>query len=136
MNLEESINTVNSKFTYTTDPRSFFTDYWFVMKDKEGKMHGDCDDYSITVLWLFCGGILSFIWNVLILHRFRLHRVKAISNEYHVVAEVNGMWFDNWTMRACTKEEFFKATQHQYQMMYLSPIIIWFMVWGYLREYN
>jgi hypothetical protein len=134
MDLNQAINTVNQKFRYQSDPRSFFTDYWFVMQEKDGQLRGDCDDYSVTVLWYLCNeNIWSFIWNVLILHRYRLHRVKAIGG-WHVIGEAEGQWFDNWTRRACSRDELFAQTGHEYQMLYLSPIITWFLIWGYFRR--
>jgi len=136
MNLDQAISTVNSQFQYTADPRSFFTDYWFVMRSQNNVMRGDCDDYSITVLWLLCGGLWQFVWNVLILHRYRLHRVQTRNGEYHVVAQVGDVWFDNWTRRCCSRDQLFAETGHQYRMWYLSPVIAWFMLWGYLRFQN
>jgi hypothetical protein len=134
MQLNQAIEQVDQKFVYQADPRSFFTDYWFVMQEHDGHLHGDCDDYSITVLWYMCNqNFWTFVWNVLILHRYRLHRVKTRTGEYHVVAQVGNTWFDNWTRRPCGRQELFDQTGHQYAMWYLSPIIAWFMLWGYLR---
>lgn len=132
--LNQCLATVNQRFQYRSDPKNFFTDVWFVMKDQQGVMCGDCDDYVITVLWLLCGGFWQFVWNVLILHRYRLHRVKTHTGEYHVVAQVGDAWFDNWTQLAMSKEMFFDYTGHQYVMWYLSPITIWFLIWGYVHN--
>jgi hypothetical protein len=135
MDIKQAIDTVNQKFHYQSDPRSFFTDYWFVMQEKDGQLRGDCDDYSVTVLWYLCNeNFWTFIWNVLVLHRYRLHRVETATGEYHVIGEADGWWFDNWTCRACSRDELFAATKHKYLMLYLSPIIAWFLVWGYFRR--
>lgn len=135
MTLDQAIAHVNQRFRYTADPRSFFTDYWFVMQDRDGVMQGDCDDYAITVLWLLCGGSFwQFVWNVLVLHQYRLHRVRTRNGEYHVVTQVGNTWYDNWTRRAVSREQLFAETGHQYAMWYVSPVIAWFMTWGWLRR--
>jgi len=135
MTLDQAIDYVNRRFRYTADATSFFTDYWFVMRDHNGVMQGDCDDYAITVLWLVCGAsIWQFVWRVLILHQYRLHRVRTGAGEYHVVTQVGDSWYDNWTRRAVSREQLFAETGHQYAMWYVSPVIAWFMIWGWLRR--
>jgi hypothetical protein len=134
MQLKETLFKINQSFVYTADPKSWFTDYWFAMPEKNGEMRGDCDDYSITALWLICGGFWSFLWNVIILHRYRLHRVKTLTGEYHIVAEVNRLWFDNWAKGPYERKEFFAKTGHTFLMTYISPTIILFMISGWILK--
>lgn len=110
-------------FSYRED-RKHLWDQWFVMKENGGRYYGDCDDFTITGLWLLCGSSFwQFVWKVLIKHEYKIHRVKTVNSGFHVVAEIDGMWFDNWTGRMLPKEEFFKETGHQYLKQYWSPYI-------------
>ena len=132
--LSSCIEQVSAKFVYTPDPKPFPFDYWFVMKERNGELKGDCDDFSITILWLLCNSsLLSFIWNVLILHRFKLHRVMAL-NGYHIVGEVDGLFFDNWTKRALPKEEFYTSTKHVHLQQYWSPVIVLLLISGLFKR--
>ncbi len=125
----KAVALVASKFRYTNDKRFIF-DLWFVMRDADGVMKGDCDDFTITCLWEMCGRSLrTFIWKVLITHQYKVHRVKS-TNGYHVVGEVDGLWFDNWTLRAMPKAEFFAATGHRHQIQYVSPVMLPYLISG------
>ena len=129
MNLEASIKYVSERFEYRADPKFF--EYYTVMKDDNGVMRGDCDDFSVTVIWKVCGSnIWNFIWNVLILHRYRLYFSKAKNNAFHLVGKVGEKYFDNWTYRALDKEEFLKATGHKLYFFIPSPLMIIYLILG------
>lgn len=130
MSIKEIVKSVSSKFVYTSD-KKFLIDQWFVMREKEGKLHGDCDDFSVTCLWELCDrNIIKFIVNVLILHRYRLHHVKTSTNGGHVVGYANGLYFDNWTLEALPKEEFLRRTKHKFKFFYPSPMIAIYLLCG------
>ena len=115
MLLEDAVSYVSQKFHYKRDKKPFLDlfDHWFIMKERDGKFYGDCEDYSLTVLWFLCDkSLLKFIWYVLILHRYKLYRLFTISGEAHIVGKVGDLWFDNWTLKAMPKAEFFKYTGH------------------------
>jgi hypothetical protein len=133
--LDQAIKSVDEKFIWTADPFSFFTDFWFVMKDIKGHFLGDCDDYTITTLWFLCNqNRWRFLWHVLILHQYRIHRVRARTGDYHVVGQVGDLWFDNWARQALPRDQFFAVTGHQYLMWYPSVLTAWFMLWGWILE--
>ncbi len=134
MNLDESVKYVADRFQYQRDPKWF--EFWTVMKEQNGKMIGDCDDFSLTTVWLLCNGnILTFVWNVLILHRYRFYFSKASSDEWHIVGFAQNRYFDNWTKRAMTKEDFLKITNHKIYFIIPSPLVLIYMFTGlFLRN--
>lgn len=117
-----TVKNLFKKFVYRED-RKHLWDQWFVMKENGGRYYGDCDDFTITGLWLLCDrSFWKFVWRVLVTHRYKIHRVRTASGT-HVVAEVDGLWFDNWVGTMLPKDEFFKTTGHQYLKQYWSPYI-------------
>ena len=136
MNIEKNVSEIAAKFVYLSDKKSVLGDFWFVMKSQEGgTLYGDCDDFSISALWLECDrNLWKFIWNVIILHRYKLYRCKTTSGEYHVIGRVGDLWFDNWTLSAVDKETFFARTKHKILHIYPSPVIAYFMLMGLLID--
>lgn len=116
MNIKEVVKSVADKFEYVADSK-FPIDQWFVMREKNGKLHGDCDDFAITCLYYYYG-FWGFIWNVCITHKGKLHRFKTSDGQFHVGASVDGLWFDNYTLQAVPKSQFFKLTGHTYLKRY------------------
>jgi hypothetical protein len=114
MIIQDAIDVVADKFVYTNDP-NVTKDAWFVMKELDGKFHGDCEDFSLTSYWILSGcNLLKFLWNLLVVGNYGLWMVKSAggSRGDHCVSNYNGVWFDNWTRRAMTEEDFFRNTGH------------------------
>ena len=129
MYIKRVLDNIASKFKYRADPKFF--DYWTVMKENNGIMEGDCDDFSMTVLWMLCDrNFFIFVWNVMILHRYRLYFVKTITGERHMVGYAHGLWFDNWTKCALPKEEFIDKTKHKIYFFWPSPLMIPYLILG------
>jgi len=120
MTITKTVEQVAGKFEYKDDP-DMLVDPWFVMREKRGKLHGDCDDFTITCLYLYLG-FWRFIWQVLITHRAEIHRVKTTAGGTHVVGCVGGLWFDNWTLKTLPKRQFFEQTGHVHLKRYWSPV--------------
>lgn len=117
MNLQESIDLVNSKFTYVPDGK---IDDWSVM-DLD-KMQGDCEDYSLTVIWNLCNqSKFKFFLFFLLIPRYQVWYVKS-KNGGHAVGYANGLWFDNWTRKPMPWKEFQAATGHKRVFPWLPPI--------------
>jgi hypothetical protein len=134
MSLQTAIQTVNTQFVYKSD-KTGLIDSWKVMKSKEGQMRGDCEDYSLTVMWLYSGKSLKkFIWRLFISRRYKLHRVKTINDVYHAVGEIDGYFFDNWSMRALHKEEFYTTTKHKHLYSYFMPFTILNFLAGFISR--
>ena len=101
------------------------------MPEKNGVMRGDCEDFALTCIWEICDrSLLKFILNVFILHRYRLYFSWTIINERHIVGYARGLWFDNWTKEAYTRELFVNKTKHSIRYFFPSPVILIFMLMG------
>ncbi|POP53054.1 hypothetical protein [Zhongshania marina] len=116
MKITDAVIAVAKKFEYRADPDQWI-DPWFVMREKNGKLHGDCDDFTISCLYRYLG-FWKFIWQVCITHKAQIHRFKTVNGEFHVGGCVNGLWFDNYTRRALPKRQFYEETGHTYLKRY------------------
>lgn len=131
MDVKQAVKKVASKFKYLLDKKLTLGDGWFVMREKDGALRGDCDDFALTSIWEICDrNVFKFILNVVILHRYRMYYSIAASGEPHIVGYANGLWFDNWSKQALPKDQFLALTQHKIKLPYPSPIVMWFMLLG------
>lgn len=131
MKIQEAVAHVRSKFHYRKDPR--LLDYWGIMKEKDGVMQGDCEDFSLTSFWKACDeNLLKFILKVFILHQYRIYFSLTHEGERHAVGYADGLWFDNWTREALPKEEFLERTKHRVYFFFPSILIIFPMLLGLL----
>lgn len=129
MTPQDAVKYVSERFHYRRDPK--LLDYWFVMKEREGKMIGDCDDFAVTSIWKICNeNLLTFIWNVFIIHRYRIYFGRTPTGEKHAIGYANGLWFDNWSREALSKDEFLKRTNHKIYFFFPSPLMIWALFLG------
>jgi hypothetical protein len=116
MSISNVVAAVANKFVYRADPKGRI-DPWFVMRDKGGKLHGDCDDFVITCLYRHFG-FWQFIWQVCITHKAKIHWLKTSNGGFHVCGVVNGHWFDNWTLKAMPERQYYEATGHKFIKRY------------------
>ena len=125
MKIEDAVSEVARKFSYTADqPILSLFDHWMVMKEDDGWLSGDCDDFAVTALWKRCDeSLLKFILNVMILHKYRLYFAKTHSGERHIVGYADGLFFDNWTKQPLPKEEFLNITKHRIWFFFPSPFM-------------
>jgi hypothetical protein len=110
--IKQCVLDVAAKFDYRQDP-DFLFDYWYVMKERNGKLKGDCEDFSLTVFWFLAGkNLFKFLWHLLIKHDYKLYIVDSL-NGRHVIGCYDDLYFDNWTLKALPKEQFFRVTKHK-----------------------
>lgn len=103
-------------------------------KEKDAYLQGDCDDFSLTVLWILCNrSIFRFIWNVIILHKYRIYHARTYLGKGHAVGYAHGLYFDNWTLDALPKEEFLNKTKHSLKFFYPSVFILIYMLFGLFK---
>ena len=98
MDAKEANKTVAAKFQYITDKKKYgFFETWSIMDMSKEIWEGDCEDYSLTVLWLMSGEKTStFVKNVLFNRDYRMHFVKYIrTGEGHAVLSYKGEFCDN-----------------------------------------
>jgi hypothetical protein len=115
MELTEAIKRVSDKFVYTADKTgTFMRDNWFVMREQDGKYYGDCEDFSLTVMYLMAGGYLAMLLKLLV-GEYKLHMTSSTgANMDHCVGSIGGVWFDNWTLSGNTRGQFFERTRQVY----------------------
>lgn len=134
MDISLAVMLVANRFSYKKD-NNFLVDSWSVMKDKNGIFYGDCEDFSLTVFWYLCGcNLFRFIWNVLILHKYRLIWCKTIDGQYHFYGKVNGLCFDNYTRRTLPEDAFLKETGHKKIMGMLMILCIPQLIKGWIKR--
>lgn len=136
MEINQAIKLVNSKFVYTSDSNSLPFDEWRVMdEDAQDKLRGDCEDYSLTVLWYVCDrSWWKFLWYVILTHQYRIYHVKTHTGGRHAVGRIGDLWFDNWTKEALPYKEFFNRTNHEHKYFYFMPIMFIPFIVGHLTR--
>lgn len=134
MNITEAVKRVADKFVYRTDLRMFlgFLDHWFVIPERDNKLIGDCEDFTLTCFWYHADqSILKFLWHLLITHKYKVYQVKDVNNSNHIVGCTDNLWFDNWTFIALPKTEFFEYTKHTIVRQVYAPFMILPLIAGY-----
>ena len=133
MNLSEAVKTVSEKFEYVSDTGSFLKDRWTVMSERDGKYRGDCEDFSLTIMSMVSGGVLSLLWNLFI-GKYSLHFVASGASQSgdHCVGRIGDMWFDNWSLCEMGRDQFFDKTQHRYIKQFSFFIIASKLFTGFL----
>jgi predicted transglutaminase-like cysteine proteinase len=103
------LETFNSLYEY----RSEKGDHWRIPKIKDGKILGDCEDYSLGVLYYVIAdkSLIKFWW--LLLTSAKIHYVR--NNGGHAVLQYKGQYIDNWTMQWVSKKEM-EALGHKFHM--------------------
>lgn len=134
MELKEAINLVKSKFIYKPDVKYKLFDSWSVMKEKDGKYQGDCEDFALTVFWHMSDkNLRKFLLNLMILHKYRIYQCDAF-NGPHMIGRFGDLWFDNWTYSDLPEKEFFSTTGHKNPKMMFMPICIIQLIKGYAKR--
>ncbi len=110
--LKNAVQQVSSKFKYRKDP-DFILDYWYVMRERNNQLQGDCEDFTLTTFWYLSNkNILVFLWHLFITHKYKVYLCKTFNNGSHAVGAFGDLYFDNWTLEALPREEFIKRTRH------------------------
>lgn len=134
MDLHSAVQFVASKFRYKKDD-NFLIDSWFVMRDRDDKYLGDCEDFSLTVFWHVADKkLFKFLFNLLVTHKYKLYRCKDVTGGWHAIGAIDNTYFDNWTLKALEKDEFFAQTKHQVKMRYVAPLMIMPLIKGLFKR--
>jgi len=108
MDVKEARDIVNKKFVYEGDGR---LDVWEVLDVDKDKIHGDCEDYSLTLIWVAENrNILKFIFALLTM-KYIIWFVKTPRGVGHAITYVRkeGKYIDNIMKDFKTKDEYKKA---------------------------
>jgi predicted transglutaminase-like cysteine proteinase len=93
------LETFNKLFEYTSDPG---WDRWRIPKVEYGAMRGDCEDYSLGVIYYVLAEESLFKFWELLATKAKIHYVD--NNGGHAVLQFDGKYIDNWTQEWVTKE--------------------------------
>jgi len=89
--LDDTQRALNARFTYKADNR----DHWKILA-ATGKVSGDCEDYSLTLIWLWEGQSMWRFWLALITFKYVLWFCRSPGGEKHLVVWCRGRgWTDN-----------------------------------------
>lgn len=134
MDLNSAIKLVADKFRYKADD-NILLDGWSIMKERSGEYVGDCEDFSLTVFWHMSDQkLFKFLFNLLILHRYKLIWCKTYTGELHFVGKFGDLYFDNWTKRALTEDQFFSITAHRKIMTMFMPVCVFQLLKGLVKR--
>lgn len=134
MDLHSAIRLVASKFRYKKD-NNLLVDGWSVMRERDGKYLGDCEDFSLTVFWHMSDKrLFKFLFNLFITHKYALIWCSTKTGELHMIGRYGDLYFDNWTLAAFTKEEFFKRTGHKKRFQFFMPLCVVQMIKGIFKR--
>lgn len=93
-----NLNQINEKWEYKFDGRK---DRWHVLDAKDPVIKGDCEDYSLTVLYyVVCDGDWKKFLKMIITGDAQIHFVKTSQGIGHAVMYVKDYgWIDNWSKK-------------------------------------
>ena len=98
MHFQQAVDTINDHFEYVSDDEQYkFFEVWNVMDTSEATWDGDCEDYSLTIMWLMADrNPFLFMWNLFCNTDYRLHQVNVKDmNGGHCVLQYKDMYVDN-----------------------------------------
>jgi len=98
-----------SKWKYRKDKDQFgMADAWKIIysPDAEDKFVGDCEDYSLSILYRLCGESHLKLWWMLLTHQAGICLVGPSKWKVsHAVLRYKGIYVDNWTRKFGPKSE-------------------------------
>lgn len=101
------------RYVYKYDPSY---DQWRILKLEDGKYQGDCEDFSLSVLYyVICNESLFAFWYQLIFGKAKIHYVD--NNGGHAVLQWDGMYIDNWTKDWVSREHM-ESLGHKFHKRY------------------
>jgi hypothetical protein len=81
-----------ARFSYTADKR----DRWTLLDAPTGPLRGDCEDYSLTALWICAGRSWLRLWWLVATFQAMIWLTRTASGQMHVMLWVRGRgWTDN-----------------------------------------
>ena len=114
------VRSFNSKWKYRKDKDQYgMADAWKIIysANAEGKFVGDCEDYSLSILYRLCGESHIKMWWMLITHQAGICLVGPSKwKSSHAVLRYKGEYVDNWTKKFGPKSEIEK--NHTFHVAY------------------
>lgn len=113
------IDNLNANFTYTRDRDQYGKrDKWKIMTGPE--YVGDCEDYSLTVLWHIAGESWFKFWWLQLSGKAALKRCQVPSGGYHIVLRYRNLCIDNIQQRWVSQEY---MEEVGYRFVWVTPVL-------------
>ena len=124
----DNIQQLAKSFKYKSDGR---LDNWRIMT--EGQYEGDCDDYAVTSLFIYCDNSLVKFWWMLISFQAILWRTKSPAGGGHLVLWVRGEgYIDNWSDRMFRPKS--EMSEYKFLFPWPFPFVAMKMAFGVLAR--
>lgn len=124
-----NLQNLNSRFQYKYDKDQYGRkEHWTIMQQDSGPLIGDCEDYSLTLLWYLEGKSMKNFWKALLSGRAEMWFCK-VNGEGHAVLKYNGKWIDNGVRQWV---DGFPNYDMKYR--YMIPLILWKLRWFFLQK--
>jgi len=117
---DKIVSSFTSKWKYKIDKDQFgAADSWKIIysADDKGKFVGDCEDYSLSILYRLCGESHLKMWWMLLTHQAGICLVGPSKWKVsHAVLRYKGEYVDNWTRKFGGKDKIEK--NHTFHVFY------------------
>lgn len=124
-----NLQNLNSRFQYKYDKDQYGRrEYWNIMQEKNGPLVGDCEDYSLTLLWYLEGKSYWNFWKALFTRKAQIW-FCLVNGNGHAILKYNGKWIDNGV-----KQWVDGFPQYDLKHRYVIPHIIWKLRWQLLSK--
>jgi len=118
---------LNGRFKYTSDGK---LDSWQILKS-EGILKGDCEDYSLTLIWLSEGKSTMRFWLALLTFKYLIWYCKSPSGVGHACLWVRGRgWTDNIQRKVLKDYKAMNGKGYKLVFPYVVPIVLLKMLIG------
>jgi len=116
-----SLQDFNDHYEYKYDAKG--RDRWRVlMRDPDGMFRGDCEDYSLSVLYhVISGGSWLKFWFYQITFQAQLCGCHTEGGGGHAVLRYRGQYIDNWTKKWVDRRHM-EGLGHDFWPWYLAII--------------
>lgn len=107
------------------------------MDEKEdGMLHGDCEDFSLTVMYRNLGcSFWSLFVALVITGKYKMFYSISRNGNPHCIGYADGLWLDNWTLRAIpSRQDFAKETGHDIREPFYRVEMIRFLLVGFFYK--
>ncbi len=109
---------LNRRFTYRSDRG----ENWQILKGP-GSIRGDCEDYSLTLIWLLEGRSMRRFWWALITFKYVIWHCLSPRGAGHAICWIRGAgWTDNIQRRVVTRRDL-KRAGYRLRYPYLAPLV-------------
>ena len=121
MKNENALRLLNYRFIPKKDR---VLESWRIMKEPAGPLEGDCEDYSLTLLWYLSDkSMLKFWWNQLTF-RAVIWYTKTDGGTKHIMLKWRGQWVDN------LNPAFSDTPIYKPRIPFFAPIVAFMMLLG------